>query len=55
MLPYKKDYARKESKKDALKIHKLIKQTYGELGYEIIRIPVMPVKERVKIILKNIR
>ncbi len=54
MLPYKNDYARNESKKDAQKIHRLIKQTYEELGYKVIRIPIMSVEDRVKMILKHV-
>lgn len=54
MLPYKKDYARNESKQNALKIHQLIKKTYEELGYEIVKIPVMSVEDRTKMILKYV-
>ena len=53
MLPYKKDYARNESEKDALKIHRLIKRAYQGLGYRVVRIPVMAVTERVELILKH--
>lgn len=55
MLPYKKDYARDESKKDAYRIHYLIKKTYEELGYKIIKVPVMPLEKRVELILRHIK
>lgn len=55
ILTYKKDYARIESKKEAEEIHRQIKKAYKELGYGILRIPVMSVENRVKMILKNIK
>lgn len=54
MLPYRKDYARRESSKIAKAIHKFIKQTYKELGYEIVRVPMMSVEKRIKLILSKI-
>ncbi len=55
MLPYKNDSARIEHAKDAKKIHLIIKKVYKDLGYEVIRIPVMTVEKRVKLILSKIR
>ncbi|MBI2084397.1 MAG: ATP-binding protein [Candidatus Aenigmarchaeota archaeon] len=55
ILPYKQDYARTETKKHAYKLHRLIKQAYEKLGYKIVRIPVMPIEDRVKMILENIK
>lgn len=54
MLPYKTDSVRKEPEKIAKKIHEMIYQVYSELGYEIVKVPVMPVEERVRFIRKNI-
>lgn len=54
VLPYKGDYARIETVKEAKEIHRQIKKIYKELGYHIIRIPVMPVENRGKLILRNI-
>lgn len=55
MYPYKKDYARIQSKKDALKIEKLLESSYRRLGYQIVRIPAISDNEkRVDLILKNL-
>lgn len=55
LLPYKKDYARVESGKDVKLIHGLIKKTYEELGYEVVKVPVISVEDRVKFILKYVK
>ncbi|MBI2150615.1 MAG: translation initiation factor IF-2 N-terminal domain-containing protein [Acidobacteria bacterium] len=55
MLPYHKDYARIEDVKDAKKIHKMIMKSYKELGYKLVKIPVMPVEKRVEKILKSVK
>lgn len=55
VLPYKKDYARIETEKEAKLIHKIIKLTYKELDYDVIKIPVMSVEERIETIIKNVR
>ncbi|MBI2543533.1 MAG: ATP-binding protein [Candidatus Aenigmarchaeota archaeon] len=55
MLPFKNDYARIETEKEAKMIHKTIKKTYMELGYKVVRIPVASVEKRVKMILKHIK
>ena len=53
-LPFEKDYARIENEEMAAKIHRLIKEVYTALGYEVIEVPLMSVKKRVKMILSNI-
>jgi predicted ATPase len=53
MLPYVKDDIR-EDEKTAEKIAQLLYETYEKLGYKIIKVPVMPLQERVKFILKHI-
>lgn len=53
MLPYKTDGVRKEPEEIAKKIHEMIYQIYSELGYEIVKVSVMPVEERVRFIRKS--
>lgn len=53
-LPFEKDYARTENTEDANKLSKLLFECYSELGYEIVKIPVLPVKNRLKIILSHV-
>lgn len=54
-LPFEKDYARVEDKKTIKKLNKLLKESYENLGYEVIVVPPMSVKERVKTILAEIK
>jgi len=54
-LPFEKDYARVENGNTVKKLNKLLKESYKKLGYEVINIPVMPVKERVQKIIKEIK
>ena len=51
---YEKDLARKEDIKIALKIQKLIKETYKEMGYHVIEVPSSSVEERKEFIKKFI-
>jgi predicted ATPase len=51
-LPFQKDYARVENDEIAARIEKLLFEAYTELGYEVVRIPIMPIEERLKMILK---
>lgn len=53
MVPYKTDYARNETKSDALTIHHLINQAYKRMGYKIVKVPLMPVQKRVEFILSH--
>ena len=53
-LPFEKDYARVEDEKTASDLNKLLYNTYLELGYNIVRVPLISVEERVKFILNNI-
>lgn len=53
-LPFEKDYARIEDNKTVAKLGKLLKEIYQNLGYKVINIPVMPVKERIQKILSEI-
>ncbi len=53
-LPFENDYARVEDKETIEKLNKLLKKSYKKLGYEVIKIPALSVKERVKEILTEI-
>ena len=53
-LPLVQDYARREDKAAQEKIHSLLIEVYESLHFPIICIPVLPSKERVDFILKNI-
>lgn len=54
-LPFEKDYARVEDAKTIKKLNKLLKESYENLGYEVIVVPSVSVKERVKTILAEIK
>ena len=55
LLPkYEKDYARTETSKQAKEIHEALYNCYTELGYKVIRVPVAPISERAKFIIKHI-
>ncbi|NIM46945.1 MAG: AAA family ATPase [Candidatus Aenigmarchaeota archaeon] len=53
-LPFEKDYARIEDEKTARKLSELLKKTYLDLGYEVISVPNMSIKERINFILSNL-
>ena len=55
LLPFKKDDARIEDEEKARKLSELIQKVYTELGYDVIKIPVLPIKERVKMILEHVK
>ncbi len=52
-LPFRNDYARTEDKKTAHSLNQLLYKSYSELGYNIIRVPVKSIKERVEFILNR--
>ena len=55
LLPrYEKDYARTETSKKAKEIHEALYNCYTELGYKVIRVPVAPISERARFIIKKI-
>jgi len=47
---YEKDILRQEDEEEQKKIHEEIIKTYKELGYDIVRVPFMSVKDRVNFI-----
>jgi len=53
-LPFEKDYARVEDGKTVEKLNQLLRKSYENLGYEVIRVPAKPVEERVKFILNRL-
>lgn len=55
LLPYRYDGVRIENAKIAKKIERLIEQAYTELGYDVIRVPVMSVRQRVGFVLTRIK
>lgn len=55
MLPYKKDYARNETEKEALTLEGFIKNVYDQLGYSVVKVPVASVEDRIKLILSRIK
>ena len=53
-LPYHVDHARIEDSQTATSLDQSLEQSYKMLGYDVIRVGVMPVQERVKVIVKEI-
>jgi len=53
-LQIKHDEVRNENEEDSILIDRLIEETYINLGYEITRVPVLPVIRRVDFILENL-
>ena len=53
-LRIKHDEVRNENEEDSILIERLIEETYKTLGYEIIRVPVLPVGRRTDFILENL-
>ena len=52
-LRIKHDEVRNENDEDSILIDRLIEETYKTLGYEIMRVPVLPVGRRIDFILEN--
>jgi predicted ATPase len=51
---YEKTGFRAEEEEDAKKISELIKQVYEQLGYEVIVVPPLALKERADFVIKNL-
>ena len=49
-----KDKVRSEDEMIAARLNDLLLEAYGKIGYDITMVPVMPVKERVDLVLENI-
>lgn len=52
-LKYEEDYARTEDPVEARAIHEDIAKAYSEFNYDVIRIPLIPIAERVRLILSH--
>lgn len=53
-LRIKQDEVRNENEEDSILIDQLIEETYRTIGYEITRVPVLPLQRRVDFILENL-
>lgn len=51
---YEKDYARNEDAARSKAIHEALYAEYEALGYSVIRVPVLPISQRVAFILKHV-
>lgn len=54
-LPIKQDGIRTESEGDAAKIDLLLEEDYRALGYDPVRVPVLPIAKRADFILAHLR
>ncbi|MDO8529322.1 MAG: ATP-binding protein [bacterium] len=57
LLEFKQDYARVEDKKTADKIQKLLGNTYRDLGFEVVKVPVPDsnkIEDRINFIIQNL-
>lgn len=54
LLEYKKDYARTESREEAILLETLLEKTYRRLKIDLVKVPVMPLAERIKYIINNL-
>jgi len=52
-LPYEVDHARIEDSQIAMRLDQSLEQSYKMLGYEVTRIGMMPVQERLRFVLKE--
>lgn len=53
-VPFNTDYARVESAEKAISISELLFIAYSEKGYNVIKVPIMPVSNRVDFILNKL-
>jgi predicted ATPase len=53
-LFFEKDTVRSEDDKIAAQLDRILKESYQTLGYEIVQVPILTVKDRVDFILKHI-
>jgi predicted ATPase len=53
-LTFLKDRVRVENEKTAARLHFMIEQSYGMLGYFPVKVPVLPVKKRAEFILQHL-
>lgn len=53
-LPFVQDYARTEDTAAQAELHGLLGEVYRSLGFPVVEVPVMPVSERIEVILANL-
>ena len=53
-LPYEADHARIEDIQAAVSLDQRLEQSYKALGYDVIRVSVMPLQERIKFVVREI-
>ncbi|MBW2321646.1 MAG: hypothetical protein JRF31_12620 [Deltaproteobacteria bacterium] len=51
---FEKDAVRSEDEKIAAELDRILKESYQMLGYDIISVPILTVKDRVDFILKHV-
>lgn len=51
---YQGDYCRTEDDKAARWIHESLEKSYEQLGYAVVRVPVMPISERAEFLLARL-
>jgi len=49
-----KDGVRSEDEMIAARLNDLLLEAYGNIGYDLIMVPVMPIKDRVDLVLESI-
>ncbi len=52
-LNFERDAVRSENQALATKIEKTLEKSYRDLGYSVIRIPVVPITQRIELVLKH--
>ncbi len=53
-LPYAKDAVRSEEPEEARKIHADLADVYRDAGFDVLRVPVMPLSERADFVLSHL-
>ena len=53
-LGFLKDNVRSEDEDKAAKLHFLIEESYRKLGYDMVPVPVLPVRDRADLVLKHL-
>lgn len=54
MIDYTRDNVRTETPEQASYVHALLEEGYKNMGFPIIKVPVLPIPERIKFILDNL-
>lgn len=55
LLPYISDYARTEDEETRKRLHQFLYEDYTSLDYNVIRVPVMTISERMQFIVEKIK